>query len=60
MRKAGVTISFLLVLMTLPIVGCGGGNNKIGDNKITDMALMEFRDALITSTKGCRQYHSWS
>ena len=43
-------VILLVVFMTLTIAGCGGGNNKNDGNKITDMALLEFRDALIAST----------
>ena len=44
------TFMLQVFVMTLTLVGCGGGNNKNDGNEITDMALMEFRDALIAST----------
>ena len=44
------TVMLQVFVMTLTLVGCGGGNNKNDGNEITDMALMEFRDALIAST----------
>ena len=49
-RTLSLSVMLLVFVMIITFAGCGGGNNKNSSGETTDMALLEFRDALIAST----------